>query len=486
MATAAPPPAAAEPADEFDAVDVEEGLSKPPPPPTLEPEEAEHVRGVVGRLFEKLRLMSLLKVDPGMQASVSWDRVAAVVAWSSSSSSRANREMPNLDADRSWNPSIHPSSLTARPPLSLPYTRFAQAAEMSRGVGLEISRVMEKQLALETRFEELIKEQPELKARNHKAPFLANQKELHDVTFELRDTTEELCKRLKENPDVMDNIAFAERERAKLQGIIANLLVDLQTGTFCSMTKWIEDEKKREREIKETYERVAAKEAAVAELRQRIIDEREQHAEAMKQREATIGETKEKLKTAKAEIGVDLRYRMRDIEGEASMRDKVNDQALDDLRAEIEKVKKQIAQEKQAHKTTMHHLRKRVEKSNETLAHWQEKHKRDSEKMETEILKVKHKHEETLAKIKEIEPAYLKKIAEDDEKERQRVIWESTVKEREKKAITHARARGNWQLGLDAIAAFKAEGKPLPGAKKDKKGGKGKGDKKGGKKGKKK
>ena len=206
----------------------------------------------------------------------------------------------------------------------------------------------------------------------------------------------------------------------------------------------------------------------------------------MKHREATIGETKEKLKTAKAEIGVDLRYRMRDIEGEASMRDKVNDQALDDLRAEIEKVKKQIAQEKQAHKTTMHHLRKRVEKSNETLAHWQEKHKRDSEKMETEILKVKHKHEETLAKIKEIEPAYLKKKAEDDEKERQRVIWESTVKEREKKAITHARARGNWQLGLDAIAAFKAEGKPLPGAKKDKKGGKGKGDKKGGKKGKKK
>ena len=47
----------------------------------------------------------------------------------------------------------------------------------------------------------------------------------------------------------------------------------------------------------------------------------------MKQREATIGETKDKLNTAKAEIGVDLRYRMRDIEGEASMRDKVNEVA---------------------------------------------------------------------------------------------------------------------------------------------------------------
>lgn len=64
-----------------------------------------------------------------------------------------------------------------------------QAAELSRSVGDEISRVILEQRQLEQRFEALISQRGVLKAMPNKTKYKENQKELHDVADQLRNST---------------------------------------------------------------------------------------------------------------------------------------------------------------------------------------------------------------------------------------------------------------------------------------------------------
>lgn len=64
-----------------------------------------------------------------------------------------------------------------------------QAAELSRSVGDEISRVILEQRQLEQRFEALISQRGVLKAMPNKTKYKENQKELHEVADQLRNST---------------------------------------------------------------------------------------------------------------------------------------------------------------------------------------------------------------------------------------------------------------------------------------------------------
>jgi hypothetical protein len=64
-----------------------------------------------------------------------------------------------------------------------------QAAELSRSVGDEISRVILEQRQLEQRFEALISQRGVLKAMPNKTKYKENQQELHEVADQLRNST---------------------------------------------------------------------------------------------------------------------------------------------------------------------------------------------------------------------------------------------------------------------------------------------------------
>lgn len=63
-----------------------------------------------------------------------------------------------------------------------------QAAELSRSVGDEISRVIHEQRQLEARFEVLISQRGVLKAMPNKTKYKENQKELHEVREQINQT----------------------------------------------------------------------------------------------------------------------------------------------------------------------------------------------------------------------------------------------------------------------------------------------------------
>lgn len=75
-----------------------------------------------------------------------------------------------------------------------------QAQQLTKSVGEEISRMVAQQKRLEHRFQELIAAQPALRAMVNKASLQKNQAELQEVSTALRDATKQLCRNLRDNP----------------------------------------------------------------------------------------------------------------------------------------------------------------------------------------------------------------------------------------------------------------------------------------------
>jgi hypothetical protein len=69
-----------------------------------------------------------------------------------------------------------------------------QAQELTQSVGEEISRMIQHQKELESRFHELIAAQPALHALPNKANLRKNQAELQEVSAALRQATKQLCR----------------------------------------------------------------------------------------------------------------------------------------------------------------------------------------------------------------------------------------------------------------------------------------------------
>ena len=80
--------------------------------------------------------------------------------------------------------------------------------ELSKFIGDEISRTMIEQKSLERRYEELIEQRAAMKGMVNKNRYKEVQEEIQDVSRALRESTNNLVRSLKENPNVSGNSLY--------------------------------------------------------------------------------------------------------------------------------------------------------------------------------------------------------------------------------------------------------------------------------------
>lgn len=79
--------------------------------------------------------------------------------------------------------------------------------ELSDLVNDEISRIIEEQRRLQIKYQELIMQRSNLKNVTNKAKYKEIQSEIEETATSLRYATKVLCRNLKENPDVAENVS---------------------------------------------------------------------------------------------------------------------------------------------------------------------------------------------------------------------------------------------------------------------------------------
>ena len=78
--------------------------------------------------------------------------------------------------------------------------------ELSKFIGDEISRTMAEQRALEKQYEDLIEQRAAMKGKLNKVKYKEVQEEIQDVSRSLKESTNNLVRSLKENPNVSGNV----------------------------------------------------------------------------------------------------------------------------------------------------------------------------------------------------------------------------------------------------------------------------------------
>ena len=105
-----------------------------------------------------------------------------------------------------------------------------------------------------------------------------NEAAIKAVAAKLRASIEALCDKLKDNPNVAENVAKVATERQGLQSLLARSLEELVAQHRApSLTEAVLAERAKRREVVDVAEKEKAAARAVATLRMELRDERDNH-----------------------------------------------------------------------------------------------------------------------------------------------------------------------------------------------------------------
>ncbi len=116
---------------------------------------------------------------------------------------------------------------------------LAHRDELSQTVGDEITRIISHQRELEETYERLVARRFELKGHTNKTAYKENQQAIQDVSRALRESTKNLCRNLKENPNISGNLLKIQQERNALAELIEATITDMRKYGYATLMKTV-------------------------------------------------------------------------------------------------------------------------------------------------------------------------------------------------------------------------------------------------------
>jgi len=350
---------------------------------------------------------------------------------------------------------------------------MAHRDELSQIVGDEITRIIQEQRGLELRYEELIAQRSSLKALSNKAKYKENQEQIKEVARALRESTKELCRNLKGNPNIAENLSKIQTERSNLQNLLSKTLRELRENSFSTLTTTVEEEKARNDMILEVIAKEKEVSAAVKQLQEDLANERHQHEAEVEERNEIIAKLKEELQEVRTKSAIETKYLQKESRARLQSLNRVYGQSTSDLDEGIWKVRKQLEIEVLANRESEEFLRRKQQFLQSEIQKWMGKYDTDIEDAEKELEQLKASRAEDLVKLNDYTERYTKEMEEKarrEEEARIRAEMEALRKqEEERNSWAATKVQALWRGYLARKAAS--------GGKKGKKGKGGKGGK---------
>lgn len=333
-------------------------------------------------------------------------------------------------------------------------------------MGDEISRIISEQRQLEQKYAELVKIRSSLTGISNKSKFEVIKGEIKEVANSLRDNTKNLCRVLKDNPNVQDNLVKIEKDRQQLfqslQGLKSDLL-SLNYHTFAyNITEQLQFQdllyKKRQLE-KETS-------MNVKQLAEDYKREFQDYITETKEAQQEIQRLRDDVAQQKISQQLRTKYQEKDLDanqlGELRNRQERETELLDEIKA----YQKDIATEIEVNKRIEKFMNEGKEKITKDNDEWKMKKEQDLKELTLKINSISEKKDKAKQKM---EAFYL----EIDQEKRRLIEREKEEKEREERLRQEKEDSERKTAACEIIAKEYLKYKELTvNTKKGKKGGK--------------
>jgi DNA repair exonuclease SbcCD ATPase subunit len=256
---------------------------------------------------------------------------------------------------------------------------LTQRDELSNILGDTVAQIIQQQKRSEQEYEELVKRRSELKSLSNKTRYKKNQERIQEKAQELKMLTTDLCKRLRESPNVSENLLKIQTQRSSLISIFDSFRTELlanrsfqgiaqkaesMKAAYDNMTQVILQEKEMQRQIEELNTNV-----------QRTEQDMQQRLERL---EAQIKEQKELLMQKQSDN--DAEKAQRDDERDARMAAaiKMNNLAASRLTKQLVAARRGLENERHVHNESMKFFSRSRSKIQQDTQERQEKYDKDT------------------------------------------------------------------------------------------------------------
>ncbi|XP_029472247.1 dynein regulatory complex protein 9 isoform X2 [Rhinatrema bivittatum] len=265
---------------------------------------------------------------------------------------------------------------------------YQDKLDSSNIVGSEINKILRSQKQLESKFEKLMSSRPEVRSAMppDSEKLTEPDHQPHEPSADLKKANYLFSKTAKQNALTSDNLKKVQSDRQFLTEVIADTVQELKTsGTFQSLLKAVEGEKKQKENVHATIAREEEGRKQIKFLQKQLQDVRREKEVEIQHRNELIAHLKDQLQETKAKTSMEGKYVKTDMDLQVYQTQKKCTNAESELEQNIQRLKAKMDEEIRVHMEIECFLRQQQRELEEKLEHWMEKYDKDTEAKQQEL-----------------------------------------------------------------------------------------------------
>lgn len=326
--------------------------------------------------------------------------------------------------------------------------------ELSQRIGDEISAVIQEQKDLQHHYAALVVERATLTGYSNEQKLKDTQKQIEEVADALNKKSKHLSRTLISNPNIAENLAKIQKERALLQRIFMITISELRNNphNFATLEQSVIGDKKDREEFEKLKQGEKESREKLSELKLSLEEEHKFHQSDVDERNEETMKLKVDLHELRNKSQMETTYLTKETGARLNSTERSFEQSIKELKAKIELMEKKVEREQRVCEGNAFFLKKKTKELGEKGTEWVEKFDDVKESKETELDKLTKDEDSTRTTLEETLGRYntenaIKKalIAEDERREENRI---RTEKERELKEAAALRLQRAWHYYL--------------------------------------
>ena len=226
----------------------------------------------------------------------------------------------------------------------------------------------------------------EYKGLANKSKYRENQLALQEVSRKLRDSTKNLCRNLKENPNVGGNLIKIQQERTDIEELFQESFEEMEeSATFQRLRKTVDADRQDEKDIANLIKREKQLAIDVKTLEEELEALKLDYVRDVKERKQQISTLKKTLRTLQSTTKIRQQYAKSQSKAKMEARQRGYREVEQGLKAEIDNLKNTRELEVEVNGSLTGFLSKKQQDLADLTQQWMDKYEIDTERKKQEL-----------------------------------------------------------------------------------------------------
>jgi IQ domain-containing protein G len=245
---------------------------------------------------------------------------------------------------------------------------------------------MQEQRKLEKKYEEMVEQRSNMKGLVNKTKYKEIQEEIQDISRLLRESTNNLVRSLKDNPNVSGNLIKVQRDRTELYDILLRCIQELRDrGVYYTILHKVEEENNARTRFQQLRIREKELRNTVSRLQENLNQEQKSFQRSSMEQKQAITQLKDELQVLKSSVSTDTKFKRKESAATVSAIWREYKHQERQLENKLKDIEEKLKTEQLVNEQTEDFLKRKQQSLIQELNSWDARYNHDVGEMDQEI-----------------------------------------------------------------------------------------------------